>query len=405
MKSSIRRVLLKGKFARIFVLWGFIFLGGMHPAFPDTTEKGVSLAILDFENATGSASHDPLVKAMTDMIVTSVVKSDMVQVVERSKVKTILEEQQLTLTGLMDTGKMSYVGKMLAADHIVIGTLSLVEKEWIGNVRLLDVKTGRILMAEMFEEKEAAKVLPATKEVGELLLKAIHRGQKGSYRLSFLARPTGGSREKITSDEERKLLGILQKKVEGYGGSIRRSSCDGGKVEIETEGVTDPLELARALMKNDILEFRLVADVRNPSPQTVPAGYELKREGRDGGERLIAVSSKAVLTGENIANASTAVDPLNIPTIFIQFDQQGTSRFSKITRENVGKRLAILLNGEVLAAPVIREEIMGGKATISGNFTLDEAFQLSVNLKSGTLPVSLSLAGLEKLGDPPSNRR
>ncbi len=404
MKSSVRKVLLKGKLALIFVLSSIIFLGAVHPAIPGTAEKGVALAILDFENATGSASHDPLVKAMTDTILTGAVKSDMVQVVERSKVKTILEEQQLTLTGLMDTGKMSYVGKMLAADHIVMGTLSLVEKEWIGNVRLLDVKTGRILMAEMFEEKEASKVLPATKKVGELLLKAIHRGQKGSYRLSFLARPAGGSREKMTPDEERKLIGILQKKVEGYGGSTRRSSCREGKVEIEMEGITDPLELARALMKNDILEFRMVADVWDPSPQTVPAGYELKREGREGGDRLIAVSSKAVLTGENIAVASTAVDPLNIPTILIQFDPQGTSRFSKLTRGNIGKRIAILLNGEVLAAPVIQEEIKGGKAQISGNFTLDEAFQLSVSLKSGTLPVSLSLAGLEKLGNPPPNR-
>jgi TolB-like protein len=401
MKSSIRRALRKTGFAAALAISGLVLLAGGHPAFSAAMEKGAALAILDFENATGSASHDPLVKAMTDTILTALVKSERVQVVERSKGKALLEEQQLTLTGLMDTGKMSYVGKMLAADQMVAGTLSRVEKEWIGNIRLLDVKTGRILMAEMFEEKEVSGILPATRKAGELLLQAIQRGRKESYRLSFLARPAGGGRERMASDEEIKLLETLRKKVEGYGGSVRRSSCREGKVEMDVEGITDPLELARALTKNDILEFRLVADERDPSPRTLPAGYEWKREGKDGVERLIAVSGKALLTGENIAGASIAVDPMNIPTIVIQFDSQGTSRFAAITRENIGKRVAILLNGEVLSAPVIRGEIGGGKAQISGNFTLDEAFQLSVNLKSGTLPVSLSLAGLEKLGTSP----
>jgi len=387
--------------AAAIALSSFLLLAGGPPAIPAAPAKGLTLAVLDFENATGSTAHDSLVKAMTDTILTAVVKSERVQVVERSRVKAVLLEQQWTLTGLMDTGKMTYVGKMLAADQIVLGTLSRVEKEWIGNVRLLDVKTGRILMAEMFEEKEASKVLPAARKAGELLLRAVQRGKKESYRLTFLAGRGDGSGEKMTAGQEEKLLGILQKKVEGYGGSIRRASCREGKVELEVEEIADPLELAGGLMKNDILEFRLVADLGDPTPQTVPAGFELKREGGKGSERSIAVSAKPLLTGENIAGASIALDSMNRPTILVQFDPQGTSRFSRMTGENIGRRLAILLNGEVLASPVIREEIRGGKAQISGNFTLDEAFRLSVNLKAGTLPMTLSLAGLEKLGPLP----
>ncbi len=397
MKHLPQRILRHWKWAFLMMSGISIFLAEVRLAIPSPSDQTVTLAVLDFENHTGSTSYDSLAKAMTDMILATVVKSDWIRVVERSQIKKILEEQQLILSGLIDTGKVAYVGKMLAADQIVIGTLSLVEKEWIANIRLLEVKSGRILMAEMFEEKESSKILAATRKAGDLLLKTIQRSQKKNYRMAFLVSPGSGERRKMTSDEERKLLGVLRKKIEAYGTSARRISFDQGKVEIEMEGVTDPLELAKILMANDILEFKMVQEDWDPFSKTVPAGTEVLADMKG---NSVAVFPEALLTGEMIEQASIAIDPLDRPSIILQFDPKGTARFSKITGGNIGKRLAMILNGRVLVAPVIREEIKAGKAEISGLFSLDEAFQLSVNLKSGTLPVSLRLSGLETTGSP-----
>ncbi len=397
MKHLPQRILRHWKWAFLMMSGISIFLAEVRLAIPSPSDQTVTLAVLDFENHTGSTSYDSLAKAMTDMILATVVKSDWIRVVERSQIKKILEEQQLILSGLIDTGKVAYVGKMLAADQIVIGTLSLVEKEWIANIRLLEVKSGRILMAEMFEEKESSKILAATKKASDLLLKTIQRRQKKNYLMTFLVSPASGERRKMTSDEERKLLGVLRKKIEAYGTSARRISFDQGKVEIETEGVADPLELARILMANDILEFKMVQEDWDPFSKTGPAGTEVLADMKG---NSVAVFPEALLTGEMIEQASIAIDPLDRPSIILQFDPKGTARFSKITGGNIGKRLAMILNGRVLVAPVIREEIKAGKAEISGLFSLDEAFQLSVNLKSGTLPVSLRLSGLETTGSP-----
>lgn len=105
------------------------------------------------------------------------------------------------------------------------------------------------------------------------------------------------------------------------------------------------------------------------------------------------------LTGADLSSAGVVFDRnTGKPSISIQFTLEGGGKFEKITGEVVGKPLAIVLDGEVISAPVVQEKISGGSAQITGNFTLDEAKQLSIQLNAGALPVPISLVEERTVG-------
>jgi protein-export membrane protein SecD len=105
------------------------------------------------------------------------------------------------------------------------------------------------------------------------------------------------------------------------------------------------------------------------------------------------------LTGKYLKKATLNFsNQFGQPTVSIQFNSEGEDLFAKITRENVGKTVAIYLDGAVISAPVVREEITSGSAEISGNFSIDEAKTLVGRLNSGALPVSVELLSAQSIG-------
>ncbi len=105
------------------------------------------------------------------------------------------------------------------------------------------------------------------------------------------------------------------------------------------------------------------------------------------------------LTGKNLKNASVEFSNQGVssPEIAIQFDAQGTKLFAEITKENIGKPLAIYLDGQLLSAPTVQTEIDNGQAVITGDFTLDEAKTMVQNLNEGALPVPINLVSQESV--------
>jgi protein-export membrane protein SecD len=102
------------------------------------------------------------------------------------------------------------------------------------------------------------------------------------------------------------------------------------------------------------------------------------------------VRKEALVTGDMLVDASSGLDArTNQPVVNFRFNQAGARRFADITRENVGRPFAIVLDNEVLSAPVIREPILGGSGQISGNFTFESANELAVLLRAGALPAAL----------------
>src|SRR5690606_22102772 len=118
----------------------------------------------------------------------------------------------------------------------------------------------------------------------------------------------------------------------------------------------------------------------------VPQGYEWKEIQDPFGTSHILLEAEPLLTGDHLTNAWVGFGQLGEANVQLQFDKEGADTFDRITFQNVGKRLAIVLDEKVHSAPVIRDRIPNGQAVISGNFTPEEANDLSLVLRAGALP-------------------
>ncbi|MBT2134137.1 protein translocase subunit SecD [Croceibacterium sp. LX-88] len=169
------------------------------------------------------------------------------------------------------------------------------------------------------------------------------------------------------------------------------------RIVVQVPGLQDPQQLKELLGQTAELEFKLVdqtalqSDIQQgiapPGSQIVPYA-----EGTIGQGTSIAVKRLGGIRGNSLTNAQQSFNPqTNEPVVSIQFDSAGGRRFGILTRENVGKPFAIILDGEVLSAPNINEPIDGGQAQISGGFTVETANQLAIALRSGALPIDLTV--------------
>jgi preprotein translocase subunit SecD len=155
------------------------------------------------------------------------------------------------------------------------------------------------------------------------------------------------------------------------------------------------------LGKTARLEFKMVAEDVDPQESlkgNPPPGtnllYERNVDPRTGAvtENPIVVQDKTVLTGDLLSDAQVRIDTrFNEPYVAIDFNAVGAKRFDQITAANVGKRMAIVLDDTVYSAPVIRERISGGSAQISGSFSEQEATDLAIVLRAGSLPAPVNI--------------
>lgn len=168
------------------------------------------------------------------------------------------------------------------------------------------------------------------------------------------------------------------------------------RIQVQLPGISDPARAVQIIGQTAHLEFHLVRDDVDPGKAIAPAGVTilplLDNEGaKQPGARQIAVEKDAMLTGEDVADARPAFDNLNRAYVTLTFNARGGRIFERVTGENVGKRMAIVLDGKVYSAPVIRERIGGGRASISGNFTTAEAQDLAIVLRAGSLPAPVTV--------------
>jgi len=164
------------------------------------------------------------------------------------------------------------------------------------------------------------------------------------------------------------------------------------KLIVDLPGITDVEKATEMIGQTPLLEFKIEL------PQGAPKEVKV---GPDGKVDLSLASSftSTELTGRYLKKASLELDQnTREPKVSLQFDETGSKLFAKITKENVGKMVAIYLDGSPISTPVVREEITGGQAVISGNFTPTEAKQLVGRLNSGALPVPITLISKQTIG-------
>lgn len=195
------------------------------------------------------------------------------------------------------------------------------------------------------------------------------------------------------------LRDVIEQRVNIFGVSepiiqVEEASTLAGRVDhrliVELPGVTDIEKAIELIGQTPLLEFKLIGD----APKTIQATGTTTISAKDS---LVFISTG--LTGRLLERSVVEFDSrTGSPLVSLSFNQEGSDLFAKITRENIGKPLAIFLDGKIISAPNINEEITGGKAQISGNFTPQEAKLLVRNLNYGALPVPIELVGTQVVG-------
>jgi preprotein translocase subunit SecD len=164
------------------------------------------------------------------------------------------------------------------------------------------------------------------------------------------------------------------------------------RIFVQVPGVEDPEALKALIGQTARLEFKLVdlnADPNQVAQGRAPPGSQVLPM-VDGTGR-IAVQRRVMVSGDQLVKATQGFDQDGRAVVDISFNTAGAKRFGRVTQENVNKPFAIILDDKVLSAPNINEPILGGRAQISGSFTVESANQLAVSLASGKLPVKLNV--------------
>jgi len=174
--------------------------------------------------------------------------------------------------------------------------------------------------------------------------------------------------------------------------TIQRQGVD--RVLVQVPGLQDPERLKDLLGQTAKLTFQLVDQsmpVSEAEAERPPPGSAIYPSD-DGSGRKYLLKKRAIISGEDLVEAQPSFDQrTNEPIVTFRFNSSGARRFGDVTSENVGRPFAIVLDGKVISAPVIQEPILGGTGQISGDFSVEEANNLAILLRSGALPASLTI--------------
>ncbi|MDD3425953.1 MAG: protein translocase subunit SecD, partial [Aminobacterium sp.] len=254
---------------------------------------------------------------------------------------------------------------------------------------------------------------------------------KGGAHIVLQAKSVPGSA--LTDDSIERLLAVLRNRIDQYGVAepvIQREGRD--RVIVDLPGVEDPEAALELIGKTALLEFRKVIG----ATPAVPPGperpnYDNDEEFKTAQERWNEAKSEietykselekqsqtiegaivaqddegryfllgsALVSGKHLVDAKTQFDNLGRAVVTLEFNSEGAKLFEQATADNVGKQIAIILDGNVVSAPVVQERISGGNAQISGRFSATEAQRLAIMLRAGALPVPVEVIENRSVG-------
>ncbi|MCB5194977.1 protein translocase subunit SecD [Deefgea salmonis] len=284
-----------------------------------------------------------------------------------------------------------------------------------GDVRR-ELKDKKIRYGKVSRERDRVEVqlrdeatlkaanLAVRKILGNLKVQDI--AENGSYKL-VITYPTAEI-TKLKNDAVLQNITTLHNRVNELGVAEPVIQQQGeGRIVVQLPGVQDTAKAKDILGRTATLEVRMVADdqalLTEAINGNVPAGYELMSERRADGRNVPILLKKEVeLTGENINDAQAGFDDKNEPAVHLGLDSTGAAIFKVLTRDNIGKRVAMILvekgKGEVVTAPVVRGEIGGGRVQISGSMGVAEANDTALLLRAGSLAAPMNIVEERTIG-------
>jgi preprotein translocase subunit SecD len=220
----------------------------------------------------------------------------------------------------------------------------------------------------------------------------IENAGGGLFRLS-VPEPAILERTRQVVDQS---VEIIERRVNAMGlvePSIQRQGVD--RVLVQVPGLGNPEELIKVIGTTAKLTFRLV-DLSMPVEQALqgrpPPESEIVYGSKAENRQPYLLEKRVIVSGEELTDAQPGFDQrTGEPIVSFKFNTSGARKFAQVTQENVGRPFAIVLDDEVISAPVIREPILGGSGQISGSFTVESANNLAILLRAGALPAKLTV--------------
>ena len=275
----------------------------------------------------------------------------------------------------------------------------------------IDVESGSIFV-QFADEKDLkkAKALLTQTDSSFKFSKRINLGNTGNApkikelekdnKFILTVASSAANKEEMTKFAIKQNLETLNNRINelGVAEPVIQQQGD-NRIVVQLPGVQDTAKAKEIIGRTALLEMRLVDDEASPSiideaiAGKVPLGRELYYDRND---NPLLLKKEVILTGENINNAGPGVDnQTGLSIVSLTLDGKGANVFKKVTRENIGKRIAILLIEkeltEIITAPVIKSEIGGGRVQITGMKNAQEATDVSLLLRAGSLAAPMEI--------------
>lgn len=297
-----------------------------------------------------------------------------------------------------------------------------LEKDWLNTLRddtrkqLREAKVGftglgvvgNAVQVKITKPEDLEKATTALKK----LIQPIGNAILGSGGNDLTVTATGdtitlapteqGMRQRV-SNAASAAIETVNRRVNAMGtaeSTVVRQGSD--RILVQFPGLQDTKQLKDLIGQTAKLTFHAVhpdISAEEAKQTRTPVGYKVYPSAEGEGERSYLLQETPVVSGEDLVDAQPGFDSrTNEPIISFRFNQSGARKFGSFTKDNVGSPFAIVLDNKVLSAPVIREPILGGSGQISGNFTVDSANTLAVQLRSGALPTKLTIVEERTVG-------
>jgi protein-export membrane protein SecD len=252
------------------------------------------------------------------------------------------------------------------------------------------------------EQADREKLLPKLRALAEPIGNQAAIGG-GGQRSSEVSEGADGIiqvtiTEAGTTDRVRRAaeqaIEVLRRRVDALGTTepnIQRQGSD--RILVQVPGLQDPQRLKEILGKTAKLQFRMVSESGG-------AASEVEQlPSKDEAGAKIPIERRVIVEGDDLVDAQPAFDSRSSePIVNFRFNVRGAQKFGQVTSESIGRRLAIVLDNEVVSAPVIQSAITGGSGQISGRFTVEAANNLALLLRAGALPAKLTIVEERTVG-------
>lgn len=275
------------------------------------------------------------------------------------------------------------------------------ERDTVGTIRLLPSE-GDELRVRISEQAGMARALEVVRDLARPVQTLTGAGAddidvRGEEDVIII---TLSDEEKAASDDRtvKQALEIIRRRIDEVGTrepTIQRQGAD--RILIQVPGIGSAAELKEIIGTTAQLTFHPVVS-RSATADTQPGVGNKVVPDIDNPEQFYVLESAPVVTGEELVDAQPSFDQNGRPAVSFRFNPTGARKFGDYTAENIGNPFAIVLDNEVISAPVIQAHIPGGSGIITGNFNVEESTNLAVLLRAGALPAGLDFLEERTIG-------